>query len=178
MHGGGCGAGLRRPRLGLAPLRLLLPHESVVWPRAVEVLEWIIAEGAVLRPILATPAPGGRLVILDGHHRWTALRLLGARLAPVLVVDYWRHVDLGSWRPGVTVSRREVLEAAASGRLFPPKTTRHRLKVEVDWDPVPLEALVPGAVKDGAGPRGRAGGPGCPRTRAGRRGSGRALLGG
>ena len=114
----------------------------------------------MLRPILATPAPGGgRLVILDGHHRWTALRLLGARLAPVLVVDYWRHVELGSWRPGVTVTRREVLEAAVSGRLLPPKTTRHRLRVQASWEPVPLEDLVPGAVKDGTRPPPRAGGP-------------------
>ncbi len=116
------------------------------WHHVLEILESIIEVGAVLRPILATPVPGtnGRLVILDGHHRWLALNLLGATKAPVLLVDYERHVHLGTWRDGVRVSRRDVYERALSGRLFPPKTTRHRLLVEVKWEPTPLEELVPG----------------------------------
>lgn len=112
----------------------------------VEILESIVAEGAVLRPILAAPIPGsrGRMVILDGHHRWQALRLLGALRAPVLVVDYESHVHLGTWRPGVRVSRSEVYKRALTGRLYPPKTTRHRLLVEASWRPTPLSALIPG----------------------------------
>ena len=118
----------------------------MVWSHVLEILESIIEEGAVLRPILATPVPGanGRIVILDGHHRWLALNLLGAVLAPVLLVDYERHVHLGTWREGVRVSRSEVYKRALTGRLFPPKTTRHRLLVDVSWEPTPLEELVPG----------------------------------
>ena len=72
-------------RLGLARVGDLLPHEEFLPSRAEEVAKSISRLGAVLRPILVDARTG---VVLDGAHRLAALRMLGARYAPVAAVDY------------------------------------------------------------------------------------------
>jgi SAM-dependent methyltransferase len=62
-------------------------------------------------------------VVLDGHHRKAALRLLGLTKIPCLRVHY-AQVGLASWRD-LPVTKEEVIARALTGRKFPPKTTRH-----------------------------------------------------
>ena len=69
-------------------------------------------------------------VILDGHHRFAALKDLGCRRVPVYLVDYEDDgVTLTTW-PGAivaSVTKEEVVDRGVRGDLFPPKTTRHLL---------------------------------------------------
>ena len=83
--------------------------------------------------------------ILDGHHRWEALRKLNCRRIPVYLVNYdSNEVTLTTW-PGATpsfVRKEEVLDHARRGVLFPPKTTRHVFSFELPNRPVKLEELL------------------------------------
>lgn len=66
--------------------------------------------------------------ILDGHHRREAHRRLGVRRVPCLVVDYRSPmIRLEPRRTDLIVSKADVVKRAQSGRLLPPKTTRHIL---------------------------------------------------
>ncbi len=64
------------------------------------------------------------LAVLDGHHRLAAAIQLGLTRIPCRTYDY-ATVPLASWRPEIEPTRDEVLHRALTGRLYPPKTTRH-----------------------------------------------------
>lgn len=106
-----------------------------------ETREAIAREGFVREPILVEET---HYIILDGHHRYGALVELGVRRVPVFLVDYGQeevHVD--TW-PDATIdhiTKEEIVEAVLEGRLFPPKTTRHRIDLTLQDAPVNLEDL-------------------------------------
>ncbi len=85
------------------------------------------------------------LVILDGHHKWTAARLLGLERVPVLMVDYLldESVNVGVWPDcgRESITKHEVLEMGLSGGVFPPKTSRHMFPFRIPSIRIPLEEL-------------------------------------
>ncbi len=105
---------------------ILRPHERIRLSNLAKVgLEMIVRRGIIEKPILVEK---NHFVILDGHHRVTVAKLFGLPLKAIFV-DY-DEVELAYWgkmRP----SKRDVVEAALEGRLFPPKTTKHVIKEEV-----------------------------------------------
>lgn len=126
--------------VALVPLSVLKPHEAVIEDRVRELLEDIKWRGAVLKPVVADFKT---MVILDGHHRVEALKRLGASYVPALLVDYDSDcVSVSSWRKGVAVSKEMVREAGLSGKLLPPKTSRHVLCFEVPEVRIGIEMLV------------------------------------
>jgi len=69
-------------------------------------------------------------VILDGEHRFNALRELGCRRIPVIYVDYDSpDIEVQSWRGNPHVTKKDIVEAGLGGRRFPPKTTKHMISV-------------------------------------------------
>jgi hypothetical protein len=85
------------------------------------------------------------LVILDGHHKWTAARLLGLDRVPVIMVDYLldKSVNVDVW-PGCgreSITKDEVLEMGLSEGVFPPKTSRHMFPFRIPTIRIPLEEL-------------------------------------
>ncbi len=132
----------------LLPIAELKAHEKYEEENVVELIEEIRRAGAFADPIWVAR---GSLVILNGHHRVEAARRLGFARVPAFVLDYESDlVSLEPWRPGLPITKAEVVDRAQKGELFPPKTTRHRVRIELAADPIPLEQL--GAV----GPRGEA----------------------
>jgi hypothetical protein len=113
------------------PLTALRGHESVDPDNLLQVLAKIRRQHLVDEPILVAEAGDGLFVVLNGHHRFAALRELGARRAPAWVVDYdGDAVVLERWpgsRVGDPPTKAEVVRRALRGELYPPKTTRHRL---------------------------------------------------
>ena len=115
-------------------------HEETEPVRVHEVRSDIERRGVVDEPILVAR---GSHVVLNGHHRFAALRELGARWVPVYLVDYDNgSVVLDRWSPGPPISKADVVRLAGEGRLFPPKTTRHRLLFELPHRPTPLPELL------------------------------------
>jgi len=69
-------------------------------------------------------------VILDGEHRFNALKELGCKNIPVVHVDYNSpDIQVQSWRINPRLTKKDVIEAGLSGRRFPPKTSKHTIKV-------------------------------------------------
>ena len=79
-----------RATLSLEPLESLVPHESIIPERARRVREEILEAGILYKPVLADR---DTLTVIDGHHRLHALASIGARLVPVLLLDYDRDVE-------------------------------------------------------------------------------------
>ena len=139
------------PEYALLPTDSLREHEEVVASDVDRMVKTLSRSRIVREPILVSRE--GR-VILNGHHRYAALRALGAARVPAWVVDYTdEKVQLDRWSPGPPISKRDVLDRAQSGTLYPPKTTRHRLHLTLPARPTPFEELFDGP-----------GGPGPPMT--------------
>lgn len=127
----------------LLPAESLRSHEATNPLVLRQTIESIRREGCLRRPILVE---GRHHIILDGHHRYEALRALGCRRIPAYVVDYFDPaVELTTW-PGAIVkeiSKEEVVRQVLERKLlFPPKTTRHIVHAEMPERPIPLADLM------------------------------------
>ncbi len=85
-----------KTRIQLLPLRELMPHEEILPRRAVELREIITREKIVKKPIIVEEKT---LTIIDGHHRYTILRSMGAKLAPVVLARYHKDIEKIESRP-------------------------------------------------------------------------------
>ena len=123
-------------------IRVLRPHEQTRPELLAQLVAEIERDGVLKIPVLVERE---HHVILDGHHRWEALRRLGCRRIPAYVVDYSsEEISLTTW-PGAivaTVTKEQVVDHGVRGDLFPPKTTRHLLAVKLPESPVPLKDLM------------------------------------
>jgi hypothetical protein len=153
VNGGNGGNG--GPSFELVNARRLRIHEQVD-PGLVDFLERAIeAEGVLWDPIWVARGNGFD-VVLNGHHRFNALKRLGATKIPAFVFNYHDPVvKLDRWGEGPPVTKAEVLRRAQRRRPFPPKTTRHTILVELPKHPTPLVDLVrsPRALAQAEAPR-------------------------
>jgi L-serine kinase (ADP) len=141
----------RPPTFQLVPLADLLEHEEIDVKAVAALAQQIESAGEVEDPIWVAAGTG---VILNGHHRVQALKSLGAERAPAWVFDYASDaVELGRWGPGPAIAKDEVVQRAREKRLFTPKTTRHRIAVELPRRVTPLRDLMPGAAGAGTAQR-------------------------
>jgi len=118
----------------------LRSHEEIDPETVPALAEEIRRSGVFYNPIWVAR---GSLVILNGHHRVAALRRLGAVRVPAWVFDYrGPTLLLHRWAPGPPISKGEVERRGREGRLFPPKTTKHVLTVELPEKLTPLSELL------------------------------------
>lgn len=91
----------------------LLPHEEIVAGRLKNLKEKIKKEGVIDMPIIIAPIPGtDKYLIVDGHHRWAAVKELGYRKIPAIIIDYFDDsVKLGTWYPAIIGDIEEILES-------------------------------------------------------------------
>lgn len=129
-----------RPPVSFIDAHRLHAHEQFVEARVAELQAKMAKQGAV--PV-AIVADAKSLVILDGHHRYEALKRLGCRRVPVMLVDYHRaDIRVSTWREGESPPEKdEVIAQALVGKLFPPKSTRHFFPWKFAEHPVPLAHL-------------------------------------
>ena len=118
-------------RFELLDIDLLHCHEEIQLPLLERVMEEIREDGYVKKPILVADRVW---VILDGHHRYEALRRLGCRRVPAYVIDYFSDVvDLTLWPTAKerNVRKEDVVERGRAGLLYTPKTTRHTIRIQL-----------------------------------------------
>ena len=120
---------------------LLRGHEEVI-PENLERRTSKLLNKGFYKPIIVDR---GSMVILDGHHKWTAAKSLGLARVPVLLVDYLADegVEVDVW-PDCgkdSVTKHEVLEMGLSGGVFPPKTSRHTLPFKIPSISIALSDL-------------------------------------
>jgi hypothetical protein len=118
-------------RVALLQIDELRPHEKGS-PVYLELLRREILRDGMLRyPIVADEKTR---VILDGMHRWLALKSIGCKSIPVLLVNVFQkpairvgrkriHQYMSDSIEEMTVER--VISAGLDGQLMEPRTTRH-----------------------------------------------------
>ena len=128
-------------RYAVVELSRLRGHEETQEPLLRKLVDQIKADGFLRKPVLVESE---HCVILDGHHRVAALRLLGCVRIPVYLVEYADPaIGLTTWPGAVvaTVTKAEVVDRGVRGKPFPPKTTRHLVSFTLDEVRVPLDEL-------------------------------------
>ncbi|KVA16472.1 hypothetical protein WI73_19530 [Burkholderia ubonensis] len=117
-----------KPEPVLLSPELLLPTEECRSDRIREVAAEILRDGMWRVPIMVERTSR---IVMDGHHR--RIFALDHRLArvPCLLLEY-SDVVLSAWRDDVVVHPQEITDRGLAGRLYPPKSTRHRLLKPID----------------------------------------------
>lgn len=123
----------------IVPARTLTPHEETD-PKDVERLAKRLREdGTVRDPVIVDE---GSRVILDGHHRFQALKRLGCSWIPCHMLDYTDPaVRVESWTDGTPMSKTQLVSDALQGELYPVKTSRHRTLNELPENPTAIDRL-------------------------------------
>lgn len=142
-------------RVTLLRVDELMPHEKGS-PLYFELLKKEILKDSVLKyPIIVDEKTH---VILDGMHRWLALKSLGYELIPVILVDVFKNQKIRVGRRRIhryaerldkEVTIEQVISAGVSGSLMEPRSTRHFFPFskfqEINY---PLQLLKKNAVQD------------------------------
>ena len=131
----------RSVRFEVLEIGKLHGHERIRPGLLEELTRQIRRDGYLRRPILVADRD---FVILDGHHRFEAIRALGAQRIPAYVVDYLSDVvQLSTWPDAVVsvVTKEDVIRRGRTGDLFPPKTSRHTLTIQLEDRPTDLDEL-------------------------------------
>mgnify|MGYP003919137831 FL=1 len=126
----------------MVPMEVLRPHEQTI-PKKVDELEKMTHRWkAYVLPLVVDKNTG---VILDGHHRYQVALRFNLLCLPCVLVDYTGDdsVELDVW-PNCgrdSITKDEVIEAGLFEKLFPPKTSRHRLSDHLPPISMPLSRL-------------------------------------
>lgn len=130
-----------RCRFAIMEISELKIHEAIQ-DRLLEACVRMLKDDGVFKvPILVDEKD---FVVLDGHHRVEAMRRMGYTKIPVYLVDYWDDaIEVTTWPEAEieNITKEMVLEMGRSDEVFPPKTSRHKVKVRLEERHIPLEEL-------------------------------------
>ena len=119
----------------------LAGHEKVIKEREVTRVEELLKLGSY-KPIAVDDLTG---TILDGYQKTAAAGRLGLDLLAVLPVDYLSDEQITGevWPKSgrASITKADVLEMAASGEVFPTKTSRQVMPFAPPQLAVPLGRL-------------------------------------
>jgi ParB-like chromosome segregation protein Spo0J len=114
--------------IGIEELR---EHEEIRPHYLEELKNEILSDGILKMPIAVDRST---YIILDGHHRLHALKKIGCKRIPAILVDYHsEEIEVLPWREGERVTKEMVIHTALSGRRMAPKTSKHMIRVGGEW---------------------------------------------
>ena len=123
----------------IIPIADLKPHEEIIPENLEKVKEKIREKGYLINPIIIDQ---DNFVILDGHHRAKALKLLGYKNIPAYAVDYFdKDIKVFQRRPEIPISKEIIIKKALAGEVFPCKTSKHQIPKRPMRMNIPLEKL-------------------------------------
>ncbi|MAK04517.1 MAG: hypothetical protein CMA03_01345 [Euryarchaeota archaeon] len=112
----------------LLDINWLKAHEEVHQKKVIELFEMTLRWGGYTKPLLIDRETG---TILDGHHRYEVGKKLKLKFIPAIVIDYLEddRIDVTTWSNSnlKKIEKTDVINMALSGKLFPPKTSKHSL---------------------------------------------------
>jgi hypothetical protein len=121
----------RKDKVVFFEIEELREHEEIR-PDYLEALKnEILLDGMLKMPICIDK---NTCIILDGHHRLQALKRLGCKKIPVVVVDYQSpEIKVIPWREGETMTKEKIIDTALSGKRMPSKTSKHMIFLHGEW---------------------------------------------
>jgi hypothetical protein len=77
-------------------------------------------------------------LIIDGHHRYTALKELGYKKIPVTLINYFSNKIITN--DNDSLSKNNIINNSKTKNLYNPKTTKHLIycNSNKDWFPIRL----------------------------------------
>lgn len=132
-------------KFALVDINKIREHEETYPDRAKALAEEIKKDGFIKIPMLIDDR---YYILLDGHHRFQALKILGCKRIPAFLVDYFDDgITVGVWEDAIargktSITKEEIIETALKGKKFPPKTSRHIWKSRPEPIEVKLEELM------------------------------------
>lgn len=81
--------------LMFVPIDLLISHEDIDQNHLTKILSSISINKILMKPIIVEK---NKFIVIDGHHRLNALKILGIKIVPVYLAEYGVDiVDVGGW---------------------------------------------------------------------------------
>ena len=118
-------------------INLLFPHEKVIADKK-EILKANLKykdDSVIISSIIICSESK---MIIDGHHRYFALKELGLEKIPVTMINYFSDKIITDKND--SLMKHDIIENALSGKLYEPKSTKHLIYCEQksDWFPITL----------------------------------------
>ena len=106
----------------------LREHEEIRPDYLEELKNEILSDGMLKMPIAVDRST---YINLDGHHRLHALKKIGCKKIPVILVDYQStEIEVIPWREGEKITKEMIIDTALTGKRMRPKTSKHMILVE------------------------------------------------
>jgi hypothetical protein len=109
-------------------LEALKEHEEIRPDYLEQLKNEILSDGILKMPIAVDKKT---YIILDGHHRLHALKMIGCKRIPVILFDYQSpEIEVIPWREDENITKEMIVQTALAGRRMPPKTSRHMILIK------------------------------------------------
>ncbi len=110
----------------LVELDKLSQHEEIDTQLLESIMNEIESSRILERAIVADKNTN---IIVDGEHRYAALKRLGCRIIPVIYVDYNSpSILVQSWHEGKKLTKKDIIEAGLRDKKLPPKSSKHMIR--------------------------------------------------
>lgn len=110
-------------KIQIIPIKKLKPHEKTNRINLKKIKCRLCEEGQLINPVIVDR---DNLIILDGHHRVSALAELGYKKIAAYLVDYSsERIKVLPRRSNIKISKEIIIKKAQAGEVFPYKTSKH-----------------------------------------------------
>lgn len=109
----------------------LREHEEIRPDYLEQLKNEILSDGILKMPIAVDR---NTHIILDGHHRLHALKRIGCKKIPAILLDYHsEEIQVIPWREGEQITKEKIVDTALKGGRMPPKTSKHMIMLNGKW---------------------------------------------